>query len=200
MEVAVNGSIGKLTALQESILRSEQLRNYADMMKGKIDALFNIKIKEIYEKMSVMNDRVNEEELNRFLLRIRQSSSGYKEKSYISLKAVRKNPPEASTTDPKAKTNVTLDEVVLTMSVRSVWRLIIGQRDIPDNAWDLELTVTEKGMVDHRGIIRQFKPLIEDTCEFINSCWGSLIDTGIDDVDTYYNICKIKFTNIKLDL
>ncbi len=200
MEVAVKGSIGKLTALQESILRSEQLRNYADIMKGKIDALFNIKIKEIYEKMSAMNDRISEEELNRFLLRIRQSSSGYKDKSYISLKAVRKNAPVVSTTSSKDTPSLDLESVVLTMSVRSVWRLIIGQRDIPDNAWDFELTVTEKEMVDHRGIIRQFKPLIDDTCEFINSCWGSLIDNGTDNVDTYYNICKIKFTNIKLDL
>lgn len=183
MEVAIKGSTGKLSALQQNILRSEQLRNYADNLKYKIDGLFNIYVKEIYRDMSTMNSRVPEEELNRFLLRIRQSSKGYVDKSYVSVKASGAG-----------------DTITITFSVRSVWRSIIGQRDIAENTWDMEISIPTSKMEEHRYIIRQFKPLIDDTCGFIKSCWGSLIETSVDNVDQYFNICAIKCTNIEIDL
>lgn len=177
---AIKGSIGELTALQLSILRSEQLRNYAAMLKGKIDSVLNVYLKEIYMAMEVPSRSISCEELNRFLLRIRQAPNGYQPKSYTSLKAKWEG----------------VDTIVLTMSMHQVWRQIVGQREIPDTIWALELPITEAQMVDHRAIIREFKPLLDDTCGFIRLCWTKLIETGVDNVDTYYEICKIKSANI----
>lgn len=181
----VTGSIGPITPVQRNILRSLQLREYVELIKSKIDHVYNSRLMDIYQQMMPLSTSVGKDQMDRFLLRIRQSSAGYQEKRYISL---------------TGKHVGDKGDIQLTLSLKSVWMHMLSQREIPDAAFELSITIPENEKESHRKIIREFKPLLNDTADFIQECWGGLFESGNDNLDQYYEIGKIKFTSFNIDL
>lgn len=181
----VTGSIGPITPVQRNILRNLQLRDYVESIKRKIDHVYNTKLMDIYRQMLPLSKAVEKDQMDRFLLRIRQSGAGYQEKRYISL---------------TGKHVGTEGDIQLTLSLKSVWMHMLSQREIPDAAFELSITIPENEKESHRKIIREFKPLLNDTADFIQECWGGLLESGIDNLDQYYEIGKIKFTSFNIEL
>ena len=92
------------------------------------------------------------------------------------------------------------DGLRITLSLKSVWRLLLGQREIPEAAWEMSVIIADNEKESFRKIIRELRPLMDDTCNFIRECWGCLNETGQDNLDRYYEIGKIKFTSFDIEL
>ena len=180
----IQNSIGPLTPVQQNILRSQRLRVYADVVKDKIDGVFNARLMDIYHEMLPISiGSIEGDQLSRFLLRLRQSNGGYQPKKYVGVTVVQEN-----------------DGLRITLSLKSVWKLLLSQREIPEAAWEMSIIIPEREKDSFRKIIREFRPLLDDTGNFIRECWGCLNETGQDNLDRYYEIGKIKFTNFDIEL